>query len=178
MKMKMRYFSNVNEPIVDGFDMKQDEDDDEDEDDEDDDDEEDEEAYLAVRNGDEEYYVNRIVPLAKRRRIDETSATKGDSKEEKYWVCFDNQVVEKTLIEMLNMSLTKLAHGSVMILNSSSKVINRDAAVKALQSIITDKKAEASTEAAATATPSSTDNEDSKHPGYWVRELSVFGSKD
>lgn len=108
----------------------------EDEEEEDEDDEEEEEEEEG--NGrEEDYYIDRLLPLTKRRKIEHTPKEKMDGKEERYYVCFDEEVVvQKSLIEMLNMALSKLAHGSVMLLNDEVKTMSEEKAGIELKSVV------------------------------------------
>lgn len=118
----------------------EDDEDEEEEEDEDEDEEEDDDGDIVDVDADENYFAQRIQPLAKRRRISitdksaTTTTTTGNStptpslnnafekEEERYLVAFDDhlkngELVQKTLIELLNTSLTKLAHQQVVVSN-------------------------------------------------------------
>lgn len=114
-------------------------DEDEEEEEEEEDGDEDDDVDIVDADADENYFAQRIQPLAKRRRISitdksATTTTTGiitptpslnnafEKEEERYLVAFDDhqkngELVQKTLIELLNTSLTKLAHQQVVVSN-------------------------------------------------------------
>ncbi|KAF0682399.1 Aste57867_25487 [Aphanomyces stellatus] len=103
--------------------------DEEDEEDDDEDEEDDEdEDNMYFDSGDEDggggggggpaYMERRIPPLTTRTKISPSENAQG-SKEQRFWVAFDDQIMQKSMIELLNISLSKLAHHRVALLNTA-----------------------------------------------------------
>jgi hypothetical protein len=132
-----------------GDEEEEDDEDDEDEDDDDDDDDDDEDdddddGNAFFDSGDDAFAQSMLPPLSKRVKV-----TKGDEEKagaDGFWVAFDDVVVNKNLIgaflfllltvliarligcvciaELLNTTLSKLAHSRVVLLNQPSGTID------------------------------------------------------
>ncbi|ETP01160.1 hypothetical protein, variant 1 [Phytophthora nicotianae CJ01A1] len=135
----------------------------EDEDEVGDDDEDEEDMYYD--SGDEgEFMVERIPPLTKRVKITTNLTEKsGEIKADDFWVAFDGQVVVKSMIggvlyvlvirimcqfvfffffcgpELLNTTLSKLAHRNVVLLTKPAKELDKATATTKLESILVPK---------------------------------------
>ncbi|ETO60045.1 hypothetical protein F444_21704 [Phytophthora nicotianae P1976] len=111
----------------------------EDEDEVGDDDEDEEDMYYD--SGDEgEFMVERIPPLTKRVKITTNLTEKsGEIKADDFWVAFDGQVVLKSMIELLNTTLSKLAHRNVVLLTKPVKELDKATATTKLESILVPK---------------------------------------
>ncbi|CAH0482742.1 unnamed protein product [Peronospora belbahrii] len=77
-----------------------------------------------------------VPPLTKRTKISKTRETKLHANEDDFWVTFDGQVVVKSMIELLNTTLSKLAHSKVVLLNQPALELDRAAATKKLKSVL------------------------------------------
>lgn len=109
-------------------------DEEEEEDDDDDDEDDDGDANSYYDSGDESFYTHTMPQLAKRLKITRDASKLGEG--EYFWPSFDGQIVPKTLIELLNTTLTKIAHSSVMLLSKSSKVVDEAEARQRLKSVL------------------------------------------
>ncbi|KAG6952840.1 hypothetical protein JG687_00012751 [Phytophthora cactorum] len=69
--------------------------------------------------------VERILPLAKRIKITTLREEGDEIKTDDFWVAFDGKVVIKSMIELLNTTLSKLAHGKVVLLSIPAKELDR-----------------------------------------------------
>ncbi|KAF4043009.1 hypothetical protein GN244_ATG04482 [Phytophthora infestans] len=105
-------------------------------------DEEEDEDEMYDDSGDEgEFALERIPPLDKRITITATLREKGEViKADDFWVAFDGQVVIKSMIELLNTTLSKLAHRNVVLLNIPARELDEAAARARLESILTTKE--------------------------------------
>ncbi|KAG9404473.1 hypothetical protein AC1031_004680 [Aphanomyces cochlioides] len=73
--------------------------------------------YDSGDEGDGAYTERRIPALTNRTKI---APTDSNGNEPRFWVAFDNQVMQKSMIELLNISLSKFAHHRVAVLNTAS----------------------------------------------------------
>ncbi|KAG3035076.1 hypothetical protein PC121_g1773 [Phytophthora cactorum] len=83
--------------------------------------------------------VERILPLAKRIKITTLREEGDEIKTDDFWVAFDGKVVIKSMIELLNTTLSKLAHGKVVLLSIPAKELDRATAATKLKSILSSK---------------------------------------
>ncbi|KAG3144840.1 hypothetical protein PI126_g13979 [Phytophthora idaei] len=83
--------------------------------------------------------VERIPPLAKRIKITTLREEGDEIKTDDFWVAFDGKVVIKSMIELLNTTLSKLAHGKVVLLSIPAKELDRATAATKLKSILSSK---------------------------------------
>ena len=91
--------------------------------DEEEEDDEDESGDVFGEESEEDVIPDQLIPPSKRRRI-EKDTKPCNSKEDRFWLRCDDTMVEKTLIELLNISPSKLAHGSISLLHTPSKKIS------------------------------------------------------
>ncbi|KAG6956697.1 hypothetical protein JG688_00011303 [Phytophthora aleatoria] len=70
--------------------------------------------------------VEKILPLAKRIKITTLREERDEIKTDDFWVAFDGKVVIKSMIELLNTTLSKLAHGKVVLLSIPAKELDRN----------------------------------------------------
>ncbi|RLN88845.1 hypothetical protein BBJ28_00017749 [Nothophytophthora sp. Chile5] len=110
---------------------EEEEEEEEEEDDEDDEDDEDEEGNRYYDSEDDTLFQGGLPPLAKRTKITKPRAEAGETTRgaDEFWVAFDDLVVPKTMIgrlilELLNTTLSKLAHSKVTLLNQPAKEID------------------------------------------------------
>ncbi|ETV64162.1 hypothetical protein, variant 3 [Aphanomyces astaci] len=114
-------------PPLGPFDNPSDDEGDEDDEDEDDEDDEDDDNmyYDSGDDGDGGRLGGgpRVPPLTSRTKISPSSDAAGISSpgnEPRFWVAFDDVTMQKSMIELLNMSPTKLAHHRIAILSTPS----------------------------------------------------------
>ncbi|KAE9106758.1 hypothetical protein PF010_g12509 [Phytophthora fragariae] len=97
---------------------------------EDDEDEEEDETYYD--SGDDA--AARVPPLKTRVKVSKGVQRKAGADD--FWVAFDDHVVMKSMIELLNTTLSKLAHCKVVLLNQPAKEIDEAEAIVKLRSIV------------------------------------------
>ncbi|DAZ94637.1 TPA: hypothetical protein N0F65_010724 [Lagenidium giganteum] len=115
----------------------EDEEDEEEEDEEDDEEDEDDGDGHYYDSGDEGAFIHRAIPpLAKRIKVTASADSPSQAKQEHFWVAFDDQVVQKSLIELLNTNLSKLAHEKVALLSKSTKLVSEEEATSKLRSVL------------------------------------------
>jgi hypothetical protein len=141
--MDREYDSGGELDSEDGEGEGEEDEDEEDEEDDDDEDDEDGDANSYYDSGDDSYYHGSMPQLTKRVKVTRDPTLTNLESNEYFWVSFDGQIIPKTLIgksvcikesdcmyrilillvfvELLNTTLTKLAHNSVTLLNKSSK---------------------------------------------------------
>ncbi|KAG6622231.1 uncharacterized protein IUM83_09762 [Phytophthora cinnamomi] len=100
---------------------------------EDDDDEDEDEDEMYYDSGDEAAgRAGEVPPLVKRVKI--SKGKDGKAGDDDFWVAFDGQVVMKSMIELLNTTLSKLAHSKVVLLNRPAKEVEEAEAIVRLRS--------------------------------------------
>ncbi|KAG7399985.1 hypothetical protein PHYBOEH_007326 [Phytophthora boehmeriae] len=104
-------------------------------------DEGDEEEEEDEEDEDEMYYEEgrlrgsaQIPPLTKRVKM--TDSKSGEPGNDDFWIAFDDQVMTKNMIELLNTTLSKLAHSKVVLLNRPAKDLDEGTATTKLESIM------------------------------------------
>ncbi|EQC37856.1 hypothetical protein SDRG_04879 [Saprolegnia diclina VS20] len=120
--------AHVEDDLDDGDEGDEGEGDDNDEDEDDDDEDDEDEDNMYYESGDDGeagFRHRQIPPLAKRVKI--TTSADGSSTE-RYWVACDADTVEKSMIELLNISLTKFAHQRIVLLNQNTRVVDKASA--------------------------------------------------
>ncbi|CAH0489850.1 unnamed protein product [Peronospora farinosa] len=80
--------------------------------------------------------VMEMPPLTKRMKMTTSKKTEMQAKADDFWAAFDDQVVVKSMIELLNTTLSKLAHSKVVLLNQPAMKLDRAAATKKLKSVL------------------------------------------
>nr|CCA18879.1 hypothetical protein PITG_08794 [Albugo laibachii Nc14] len=128
----------VHEPqeAIEEEDEGEDDEDEDEEDEEEDEDDDDENATPYYDSGDEAFFQGELLPLNKRIRVTATREFSDSLKSEFYWASFDGVVVQKSLIELLNINPSKLAHNRITLLNKSSKVLGSQEAFSELKSVL------------------------------------------
>ncbi|GLE10778.1 hypothetical protein PINS_up023018 [Pythium insidiosum] len=119
-----------------GEDEGDEEEEEEEDDDDDDDDDDDGDAHSYYDSSDEAYFSRTMPQLTKRVKVSTDAKALDPSTTECFWAAFDGVVVPKTMIDLLNTTLTKLAHSRVVLLNKSSKHIMEDDARHRLKSVL------------------------------------------
>ncbi|KAL3665792.1 hypothetical protein V7S43_009220 [Phytophthora oleae] len=107
---------------------------DEEEEDEGDEEEDEEEEEDGYDSGDETgFRMGGVPPLAKRIKISKSEGRAGD---DRFWVSFDDQVMVKSMIELLNTTLSKLAHSKVVLLSQPAPQLDEAEATGRLRSMV------------------------------------------
>uniref|UniRef100_H3GRZ5 CUE domain-containing protein n=1 Tax=Phytophthora ramorum TaxID=164328 RepID=H3GRZ5_PHYRM len=84
-------------------------------------DEEEDEDDVYYDSGDElGFRVGGVPPMTKRAKVFKSEGKTGDNE---FWVAFDDQVMTKSMIDLLNTTLTKLAHSKVVLLSQPVKEV-------------------------------------------------------
>ncbi|CAI5746832.1 unnamed protein product [Peronospora destructor] len=99
------------------------------EDEEEDEEEENDDSY-------DDKGVMGVPPLTKRMKMTKSRETESQAKADDFWAAFDGQVVVKSMIELLNTTLSKLAHSKVVLLNQPAMKLDQAAAMKKLKSVL------------------------------------------
>ncbi|KAL4094684.1 hypothetical protein PRIC1_010342 [Phytophthora ramorum] len=97
-------------------------------------DEEEDEDDVYYDSGDElGFRVGGVPPMTKRAKVFKSEGKTGDNE---FWVAFDDQVMTKSMIDLLNTTLTKLAHSKVVLLSQPVKEVEEKDAIMKLRSVI------------------------------------------
>ncbi|TMW67941.1 hypothetical protein Poli38472_007613 [Pythium oligandrum] len=130
-----RFHHDLDGDDVESEDAEDDDEDEEEDDDDEDDDDDDGDANSYYDSGDEAYYHNSVPHLTKRIKVTQDDKPR-DAKSECFWASFDDQTMSKTLIELLNTTLSKVAHSKVTLLNKTSAHLDEEEATIRLKSIL------------------------------------------
>ncbi|KAK1946543.1 hypothetical protein P3T76_002096 [Phytophthora citrophthora] len=119
--------------ITGAFPFQEEMDDEEENDEEEEEEDEDEEDVYYDSDDERGFRMGGIPPLVKRVKV---STSEGQAGDDSFWVAFDDQVMIKSMIELLNTTLSKLAHNKVVLLCQPARQLNEAEATVKLQSIV------------------------------------------